>query len=166
MAYSNPHAGFDQKNYQIEQGKGDKNFLPYENFVGVSIGNGQYLTDNIVSKVNNGQITKYPYVLDDEFHVSTTHSQYYQLDLTADDDNDGESDIVVWYCLNSVEKETNDWFGRVRANIDTSVTNMYNISPRDIRNNYYIYNKGKQKNQYNKKKTNLKPKLKKFIKSQ
>lgn len=79
-----------------------------------------------VTQVNKGQITEYPYQLRDNFRVAETHGQYYQLDYTADDDGDGESDLVVWYCLDK------------RGNQET----IYSQSPNDVRNNYYIYNKG------------------------
>ena len=75
-----------------------------------------------VDKVNNGQITTYPFILPDSFDVATTHAQYYQIDMNEDADNDGESDVVVWYTLNS--------------------SNLYGKSPKDVRNNYYIYTKG------------------------
>lgn len=103
------------------------NIFEYSNLVGASIGGGQYGSTTYVSQVNKGQITQYPYKLKDNFDVVQTHSQYYQLDFTADDDNDGESDIVVWYCI---------------SDIKNSAENCYNVSPRDVRNNYYIYNKG------------------------
>lgn len=77
--------------------------------------------------VNEGQITTYPFKLEGTLAVSKTHGQYYQLDMDADDDNDGESDLVVWYCLGE--------------NSDDS-PNMYSVSPNDVVNNYYIYNKG------------------------
>ena len=80
-----------------------------------------------VTKVNGGQITTYPFKLQDKFAVSNTHGQYYQLDMDADDDRDGESDLVVWYCLG----ENSD-----------GGKNIYSVSPNDVVNNYYIYNKG------------------------
>lgn len=84
-----------------------------------------------VTKVNSGQITEYPYALADEFMVSNTHGQYYQLDFTADDDKDGQSDLVVWYCLGY----------RTNAKGNRQET-IYSMSPNDVSNNYYIYNKG------------------------
>ncbi len=121
----------------------NNDFMPYENLVGTSIGSGIYHSNIWISKVNDGQITKYPFKLDEDFVVSPTHAQYYQLDFTADDDNDGESDIVVWYCLNTADDEDyGDKCGRREKGILTSQVNTYNISPRDVRNNYYIYNKG------------------------
>ena len=82
----------------------------------------QYQTTS-VDPVNRGQITMYPYKLEQEsFKVASTHGQYWQLDYTKDDDRDGESDLVVWYTLGG--------------------TDLYGLSPRDVRNNYYIFNKG------------------------
>ncbi len=84
-----------------------------------------------VTRVNSGQITDYPYKLADEFMVSNTHAQYYQLDFAADDDNDGQSDLVVWYCLGQ----------RSNSKGERQET-IYSMSPNDVSNNYYIYNKG------------------------
>lgn len=46
--------------------------------------------------------------------------------MNSDSDNDGQTDVVVWYTLTGGE-------GNSKA---------YSLSPRDVRNNYYIYNKG------------------------
>ncbi len=73
-------------------------------------------TSTNVSNVNAGQITRYPFTIPDNFSVASTHSQYYQLDLEA-------NDIVVWYCL-----------------ADNS--GVFNQFYNDARNNYYIYSKG------------------------
>ncbi len=83
------------------------------------------------TQVNQGQITEYPYKLKKDFEVAQTHAQYYQLDYTADDDGDGQSDLVVWYCLG----------GRTSGDLAKTKT-VYSQSPNDVRNNYYIYNKG------------------------
>lgn len=77
---------------------------------------------NNAEKVNSGQITTYPFKIRDKIDIAETHRQYYQLDFNEDSDNDGESDIVVWYTL--------------------SDQNVYYSSPKDVRNNYYIYTKG------------------------
>lgn len=84
-----------------------------------------------VSQVNEGQITNYPYKLQERFQVASTHGQYYQLDYMSDADNDGQSDLVVWYCLDN----------RVGTGGDAQET-IYSMSPNDVANNYYIYNKG------------------------
>lgn len=75
---------------------------------------------NKVTKANDGQIINYPYAIDDTFQVADTHSQYYQLNMEMDD-------VVVWYCL------TNSGDAKDLTHYQTK---------NDVRNNYYIYNKG------------------------
>lgn len=75
-----------------------------------------------VSKINTGAITEYPYKIDSEFSVADTHYQYYQLSMEEDSDQDGSDDIVVWYCLGN-----------------GNGSDYYDSTPRDVRNNYYIY---------------------------
>lgn len=72
-------------------------------------------------RVNEGQITTYPYYLDEHIDIARTHSQYFTLDLNTDDDGDNETDLVVWY---------------------TMAGTFNTASTRDVMNNYYIYNKG------------------------
>ena len=79
------------------------------------------------SLVNEGQITQYPYQIGNTLSISNTHYQWLQPNMELDRDNDGKSDIVVWYCLGAVEGTTKD---------------IYNILPNDVVNNYYIYNMG------------------------
>lgn len=78
-----------------------------------------------ISVANRGQITQYPFKIADTISVSTTHTQYYQLDLER-------NDMVVWYNLSDNRSKlsggNNDGFYSSREN--------------DSRNNYYIYNKG------------------------
>lgn len=69
-----------------------------------------------VEKVNEGQITMFPYKMDDKISVAQTHAQYYQLDME-------DEDLVVWYTL---QRDSG----------------YYNITRKDGQNNYYIYSKG------------------------
>lgn len=100
-----------------------------------------YYTD-IVTKENEGQITKYPYNIEgdvtdteegfapnyDSFgggrefiKVSDTHLQYYQMNMMADD-------LIVWYCLgHASSKSDND---------------LYSFVPNDVANQYYIFTRG------------------------
>ncbi|MFT3984747.1 MAG: DUF5057 domain-containing protein, partial [Lachnospiraceae bacterium] len=117
--------------YTGNDGNG-RTFPTLRNLSGIDTGDGQYKNE-YVTQVNSGQITTYPYKLQERFNVAPTHAQYYQLDFTADDDKDGESDIVVWYCISDSTDKTI---------AGTSGRDMYEISPNDVRNNYYIYNKG------------------------
>ena len=95
----------------------------YNQLKNTSNGASGWVQTNTVRKINEGQITNYPYRIDDaklgdSINTSTTHSQYYQLDM-------GE-DIVVWYALADRK----------------GVTPKYDLLPNDVRSNYYIYNKG------------------------
>lgn len=100
----------------------DKEVQGYANTLlkGKATGWDIYETNQAV-QINQGAITQYPYVIDENLTVSTTHSQYYQLGLEEDQDQDGTNDIVVWYTLAGDE---------------------YDKSPKDVRNNYYLYSKG------------------------
>ena len=101
--------------------------------------NGFKASQNKIEKLNDGQITQYPYILPDNFVVQTTHSQYYELDLTSDADNDGESDVVVWYAMgtnvdgNGNRATSGNGCNKYDDEIGISV---------DPANGYYIYNKG------------------------
>ncbi|MCM1538771.1 MAG: DUF5057 domain-containing protein [bacterium] len=81
-----------------------------------------------VTQVNSGIITQYPYEISPRIYVGTTHAQYYQLDLDTDWDGDERGDVVCWYAIASLDP--GDW------------NDIYDFSPNDVRNNYYIYNKG------------------------
>lgn len=85
---------------------------------------------NMIRRINKGQITDYPFKIKDSMAIVKTHVQPYQLDFNEDADLDGESDLIVWYTL----EEDNYGFDRNKA--------LYYCTPRDARNNYYIYTKG------------------------
>lgn len=115
VAYKN---GDKSKSYAQTQG--------YTNAMldGKTLGAGDTLTTR-ATKVNDGAITQYPYVIGDSITIAQTHGQYYQLGMEQDrdinDQSDGMNDVVTWYCLTD---------------------NYYNNSPNDVRNNYYLYSKG------------------------
>ena len=115
VAYKN---GDKSKSYAQTQG--------YTNAMldGKTLGSGDTLTTR-ATKVNDGAITQYPYVIGDSITIAETHGQYYQLGMEQDrdinDQSDGMNDVVAWYCLTD---------------------NYYNNSPNDVRNNYYLYSKG------------------------
>ena len=73
-----------------------------------------------MTKVNEGQITSYPYEIPDSFQIGDSHAQYYQLNLD-------DPEIMVWFCL---------------SDNSATGTGPYSTSPNDTRNNYYIYSKG------------------------
>ena len=105
--------------------------------------------DMIVTQVNQGQITNYPYQITTEeqqtLTVAATHYQWLQPNMELDKDGDGKNDIVVWYCLSDLSdnakiRKTQTEKNNGRGN-DNGV-NLYNVSPKDVVNNYYIYSMG------------------------
>lgn len=95
---------------------------PIKIYPGISYSDDNNLTTK-VTKLNAGQITSYPYSIDQSFICAPTHAQYFQLDL--EDEN-----VVVWYCLDADSTDSSD------------SSYIYAKSPNDASNNYYIYNKG------------------------
>ena len=125
-----------------------------------------------VSQVNKGQITSYPFDLNhanddtrskegnyytitrDASVIGATSSQVYQLNIDYDKNNDGESDVVVWYSLagmfgDSLGSIVDSVLGALGGYFDqdswNDISNAVNASdcfsamPNDVRNNYYIY---------------------------
>lgn len=97
----------------------------------LAVGRGSYVAE----KINQGQITNYPYLLPDSFSVEQTHAQHLALDLDADDDNDGETDVVVWYALGAKSPASNGY----NTSYDAYANDAGGPMPAD---GYYVYNKG------------------------
>lgn len=93
-----------------------------------------------VNKVNDGQITNYPYKLPDAFAVNKTHGQYFQPNMERDVEDDGISDMTIWYTLGYGHSLKDN------PGADTTTSKLsdgvYNIAPKDGVNNYYIFNNG------------------------
>ena len=91
------------------------------------------LRTNAVNKINDGQITSYPYTIPDNLNVAETHAQYYLLDLEKQDDTassiDSGGDVVVWYTLG-------------QGTSKYSESDYFSVTGNDAANNYYIYSKG------------------------
>ena len=120
MSYSNPANGSNRNPLANSIHAANKDYPVFSEGNEFKIGNhiSDYHTRK-VSKVNEGQITTYPYLIPDEFTIGNSHAQYYELNMEDDE-------ITVWYCL------SDDIAGG---------KGPYSISPNDVRNNYYIYNK-------------------------
>ncbi len=113
-------------NQTVVQYASDNDYV-YTTRPNVAGSGGQYSNAMYVTKTNEGQITRYPFDIPEEFQVTKTHRQYYQLNLDTDSkDAIKDDDIVVWYCISDV----------------SGTQDIYETNPNDVRNNYYIYNKG------------------------
>ena len=88
-----------------------------------------------VEQINAGQITQYPFYVPEEFEVSHTHPQYYQLNLDTDSmDDNSNDDVVVWYTIGGVSTSS--------SNYTEPSDSYYRAVQKDVRNTYYIYSKG------------------------
>jgi hypothetical protein len=91
-----------------------------------------------VKLTNNGQITTYPYKLNDVIQVLNSHVQNFQLDL----DYEEGGDVNVWFNLS--DQYDSDVAQYIKDNNITgySTSKFFSAKDQDGRNNFYIYNKG------------------------
>lgn len=94
-----------------------------------------------VTKLNKGEITEYPYTIDETITVATTHAQYFKLDLEDLKNPDGtdKDDVVVWYTLSATDTP-----GGPKEKSDTykDLSKFYQATGQDAVNNYYVYSMG------------------------
>ncbi len=76
-------------------------------------------TTTQVVRLNEGCITKYPYLIDEEIKVANTHGQYYSVNME-------DEDVVVWFTLTDDGSAPSRYYGKTE---------------KDAENNYYIYSK-------------------------
>lgn len=96
---------------------------------GGNIGNALSYTDR-VKKLNEGQITQYPFNIKSVLPVNSTHYQYYQLNME-------DPELTVWFTLEDPYvngSNASESGGRYEL--------IYGVTPQEAANNYYIYSKG------------------------
>lgn len=131
------------------QNKNNNYRMPYkymiQNFDGQPVSGANDFTKNsgfnnnndettTVKKLNEGQITTYPFAIDETLTVAPTHGQWYQLNME-------DPEVTVWYCL---DMEDGDAYQTAGAELydETGLSSItYGVSPNDAANNYYIYSK-------------------------
>ena len=115
---------------------------------------GAYTTNSVtevVSMVNEGQITQYPYTIGAnkkrQFVVGATHSQWWQLNME-------DKDLTVWYVLDDPalsnvggdpmkEGSMKRKYYDARSGYGNDQNDLiYSAVPCDVANNYYIFSKG------------------------
>ena len=99
---------FERNNNWVNNFKADTG----QTGVFTNLGYGAPNTSKQTKKINDGLITTYPFVLDDNIQIATTHNQYYMLNLE-------DPKIIPWYNI---------------------IGN--NRDPYDSWNHYYTYSKG------------------------
>lgn len=99
---------------------------------------------NRVTQLNTGEITEYPYKIENAsdgsstIPVATTHGQYFKLNLEdlkrTDDDGNvvDDEDVVVWYTLSQTSSGVSK----------PELTNLFSVMGQDAVNNFYVYSVG------------------------
>lgn len=120
--------------------KNDKNYSIYRT---VSK-NTSTRNTNRVTQLNTGEITEYPYKIENAsdgsstIPVATTHGQYFKLNLEdlkrTDDDGNivDDEDVVVWYTLSQTSSGVSK----------PELTNLFSVMGQDAVNNFYVYSVG------------------------
>lgn len=65
------------------------------------LGHGAPKTSTQTKKINEGMMNQYPFLLDENVKIATTHNQYYTLDLE-------DEDVVPWYNIIGGNRDTDD----------------------------------------------------------
>jgi hypothetical protein len=91
-----------------------------------------------IKLTNNGQITTYPYKLNNVIRVLNSHVQNFQLDL----DYEEGGDVNVWFNLSDQYDPDVAQYIKDTNQTGYSTSNYYSAKDQDGRNNFYIYNKG------------------------
>jgi hypothetical protein len=94
-------------------------------------------TPTAATKSNEGANTQYPYKIDDSIKITSTsyipHSNSYLQDASVDynmgSDIGTNPPLVGWYSLSDAKAANNN--------------GIFSVSPNDVKNNYYLFNKGK-----------------------
>lgn len=130
----------DMLHFRLARRSGSGYNYPYiHNGINEKVSTSLVFTSGI-SKLNDGQITEYPYAIPNDVAVAKTHGQYFALDLDNHFANnasassptiynaDGSmaSQPVVWYTLKSAGEEKG----------------YYDYNGQDAMSNYYIYSYG------------------------
>ncbi len=103
---SEPKMSYGFSNHTLRRFASDRSVVNFDN-----------LKTTKVTNVNQGQITQYPYLINNQLIVAQTHAQYYQLDMN-------NPNIVVWYSL------------------EDDRSNQQYFEKNDGQNGYYIYSNG------------------------
>ena len=109
----------DLNTFQLQ----DETYGKYSIYKDVAVGKSDAFN---VLLLNRGQIGMYPCQVDASIALTLSSNPHYQLDLNQDCDEDGQTDLVVWFALSN-------W---------GSNSGSYEVSAGDARNNYYIYTDG------------------------
>jgi hypothetical protein len=95
---------------------------------------------NYLTRANASSITQYPYELRDAIKISTGSYPWYP---TIDYDRTSTAPLTGWYSLSDTRNPVVRAAGLASETTPDIYTGIYSSSPNDIKNNYYLLNRGK-----------------------
>ena len=93
-----------------------------------------------LTRANASSITQYPYKLGAAIKISTGSYPWYP---TVDYDRTSTAPLTGWYCLSDSRSPVVRAAGLTGETADNLYTGIYSSSPNDVKNNYYLFNRGK-----------------------
>lgn len=93
-----------------------------------------------LTRANDSSITQYPYELGAAIKVSTSSYPWYP---TIDYDRTSATPLTGWFCLSDSRSPVVRAAGLTGETADNKYTGIYSSSPNDMKNNYYLFNRGK-----------------------
>lgn len=86
-----------------------------------NLGHGAPNPSTQTKKVNDGLITQYPFILDDNIQIATTHNQYYTLNLE-------DPNVIPWYNIKSQDTDNSAY----KRDVDDSWNHFYTYSKGNV----------------------------------
>ena len=99
------------------------------------------VTTSTISKLNDGQITEYPYAISNDVGVAATHAQYFALNLENHYANNvAASSPTIYNADGSMASQPVVWYTLKTGSGDN--IGYYDYNGQDAMSNYYIYSYG------------------------
>lgn len=99
------------------------------------------VTTSTISKLNDGQVTEYPYAISNDVGVATTHGQYFALNLENHyANNAAASSPTIYNADGSMASQPVVWYTLKTGGGDD--IGYYDYNGQDAMSNYYIYSYG------------------------
>jgi hypothetical protein len=93
-----------------------------------------------LTRTNLSSITQYPYMMDNAIKISANS---YRWDSTIDYNKMSTAPLTGWFSLSDSRSPVVRKAGLVSETTANTYTGIYSSSPNDVRNNYYLFNRGK-----------------------
>jgi len=93
-----------------------------------------------ITKSNIGSDSEYPYKIGEAIKISASS---YVEDAAIDYNKNMAIPLIGWYCLSDSRSPKVRALGLVSDTTANTYTGIYSSSPNDVKNNYYLFNRGK-----------------------